>query len=93
MTACPARNVCWMSHNDYIEQQAPGFQIVAHTPNCPVAAAQDTARGLYCVQFHPEVLHTENGTQILHNFVYKVCRLQRQLEDGLLCRKFCPQPA
>ena len=69
----PARNVCWMSHNDYIEQQAPGFQIVAHTPNCPVAAAQDTARGLYCVQFHPEVLHTENGTRILHNFVYKVC--------------------
>lgn len=69
----PAQNVCWMSHNDYIETAAPGFQIVAHTPNCPVAAAQDAARGLYCVQFHPEVLHTENGTQILHNFVYKVC--------------------
>ena len=69
----PDQNVCWMSHNDYIEQAAPGFQVVAHTPNCPVAAAQDPARGLYCVQFHPEVLHTENGTQILHNFVYKVC--------------------
>ena len=69
----PEQNVCWMSHNDYIETAAPGFQIVAHTPNCPVAAAQDKARGLYCVQFHPEVLHTENGTQILHNFVYRVC--------------------
>lgn len=69
----PNQNVCWMSHNDYIEQAAPGFDIIAHTPNCPVAAAQDTARGLYCVQFHPEVLHTENGTKILHNFVYKVC--------------------
>ena len=69
----PEQNVCWMSHNDYIETAAPGFQIVAHTPNCPVAAAQDAARGLYCVQFHPEVLHTENGTKILHNFVYKVC--------------------
>ena len=69
----PAQNVCWMSHNDYIEQAAPGFEIVAHTPNCPVAAAQDKARGLYAVQFHPEVLHTENGTKILHNFVYKVC--------------------
>ena len=61
----PAQNVCWMSHNDYIEQAAPGFEIVAHTPNCPVAAAQDKARGLYAVQFHPEVLHTENGTKIL----------------------------
>ena len=70
----PAQNVCWMSHNDYIEQAAPGFEIVAHTPNCPVAAAQDKARGLYAVQFHPEVLHTENGTKILHNFVYNVCR-------------------
>ena len=55
----PNQNVCWMSHNDYIEQAAPGFDIIAHTPNCPVAAAQDAARGLYCVQFHPEVLHTE----------------------------------
>ena len=69
----PAQNVCWMSHNDYIEQAAPGFEIVAHTPNCPVGAAQDKARGLYAVQFHPEVLHTENGTKILHNFVYNVC--------------------
>mgnify|MGYP002617329774 CR=1 FL=1 len=67
------KTICWMSHNDYIEQAAPGFEIIAHTPNCPVAAAQDKARGLYAVQFHPEVLHTENGTKILHNFVYKVC--------------------
>ena len=69
----PAQNICWMSHNDYIEQAAPGFEIIAHTPNCPVAAVQDKARGLYAVQFHPEVLHTENGTRILHNFVYNVC--------------------
>ena len=69
----PEKNVCWMSHNDYIEQAAPGFEVTASTPNCPVAAAQDTARGLYCVQFHPEVMHTENGVQMLHNFVYQVC--------------------
>ena len=80
----PDKNVCWMSHNDYIETAAPGFEIVAHTPNCPVAAAQDKPRGLYCVQFHPEVLHTENGTQILHNFVYNVCGCAGDLEDGLL---------
>jgi len=62
-----------MSHNDYIETAAPGFKIVASTPNCPVAAAEDEARKLYCVQFHPEVLHTENGTKMLSNFVYNVC--------------------
>ena len=67
------KTICWMSHNDYIEQAAPDFRITAHTVNCPVAAAQDKVRGLYAVQFHPEVLHTENGTKILHNFVYKVC--------------------
>ena len=62
-----------MSHNDYIETAAPGFKITAHTPNCPVAAAEDASRGLYCVQFHPEVLHTDNGTKMLSNFVYNVC--------------------
>lgn len=69
----PKQNICWMSHNDYIENAAPGFEIIAHTPNCPVAAAQDKECGLYCVQFHPEVLHTDNGTKILSNFVYNVC--------------------
>ena len=67
------KTICWMSHNDYIETAAPGFKIVASTPNCPVAAAEDEARKLYCVQFHPEVLHTENGTKMLSNFVYNVC--------------------
>ena len=69
----PDQNVCWMSHNDYIEKLAPGFKIVAHTTACPVAAAEDAERKLYAVQFHPEVLHTDNGTKILSNFVYNVC--------------------
>jgi GMP synthase (glutamine-hydrolysing) len=65
--------ICWMSHNDYIAQTAPGFTVTAHTDNCPVAAAQDAARGLYALQFHPEVLHTAEGKKMLHNFVYGVC--------------------
>ena len=67
------RTVCWMSHNDYIAQAAPGFVISAHTPNCPVAAAECAERGLYAVQFHPEVLHTKEGKTMLSNFVYGVC--------------------
>ena len=65
--------ICWMSHNDYIETPAPGFDITAHTDSCPVAAAEDAARGLYLVQFHPEVLHTQQGALMLSNFVHNVC--------------------
>ena len=68
-----ADTVCWMSHNDYIEAPAPGFAVSAHTESCPVAAAEDAARGLYLVQFHPEVLHTQQGARMLSNFVYNVC--------------------
>ena len=69
----PAKNICWMSHNDTIFEAAPGFRVTASTPECPVAASEDAARKLYNVQFHPEVLHTENGVKMLSNFVYKVC--------------------
>lgn len=65
--------VCWMSHTDYIEQAPSGFKVTAHTPVCPVAAMEDSANKLYAVQFHPEVLHTQEGTQMLSNFVYKIC--------------------
>lgn len=65
--------ICWMSHFDYISQVAPGFKVVAHTADCPVAAAENTEHDLYAIQFHPEVLHTKEGTKMLSNFVYKVC--------------------
>lgn len=65
--------ICWMSHFDYIAQTAPGFDITAHTADCPVAAAEDKERRLYAIQFHPEVLHTQEGTKMISNFVYRVC--------------------
>ena len=67
------QTVCWMSHFDYIAKEAPGFEITAHTADCPVAAAERAADKLYAVQFHPEVLHTQEGTKILHNFVRGIC--------------------
>lgn len=67
------KTVCWMSHNDYISRIAPGFRISAHTADCPVAAAENPEKNLYAIQFHPEVLHTVEGTKMLSNFVYKVC--------------------
>ena len=65
--------VCWMSHFDYISKLAPGFKSVAHTVNCPVAAAEDQSRKLYAIQFHPEVLHTPEGSKMLYNFVRNIC--------------------
>lgn len=65
--------VCWMSHNDFVETAAPGFTVTATTANCPVAAAEWPEKGLYAVQFHPEVLHTQEGSRMLANFVHGVC--------------------
>lgn len=67
------KSVCWMSHFDYISKLAPGFKSVAHTDNCPVAAAENTEKNLYAIQFHPEVLHTQEGTKMLENFVKGIC--------------------
>ncbi len=65
--------ICWMSHFDYISKAAPDFRIIAHTADCPVAAAENQAQNLYAIQFHPEVLHTQEGTKMLYNFVRNVC--------------------
>ena len=68
-----ASTTCWMSHFDYIAQVAPGFEITAHTADCPVAAAENAEKKLYAIQFHPEVLHTVRGKEMLYNFVRGVC--------------------
>ena len=65
--------ICWMSHFDYIARVASGFEISAHTADCPVAAAENEAEKLYAIQFHPEVLHTAEGTKMINNFVKNVC--------------------
>lgn len=67
------RSIAWMSHTDYIAQVPDGFQITATTPVCPVAAMEDPARGFYATQFHPEVMHTEEGETILRTFIEDVC--------------------
>ena len=67
--------IVWMSHGDRIERMPPGFRSIAHTSNSPVAAMKrdDHKRRIYCLQFHPEVVHTPEGTKMLRNFVYDIC--------------------
>ena len=62
-----------MSHTDYIEKAPEDFNIVGSTPVCPVAAMECVEKNLYAVQFHPEVMHTKEGTKMLSNFVYNIC--------------------
>lgn len=69
----PEEGVCWMSHTDSVSELPDGFEITAFTADCPVAAMQNTQKRIYAVQFHPEVAHTQNGTLMLKNFLYKAC--------------------
>ncbi|HET7579944.1 MAG TPA: glutamine-hydrolyzing GMP synthase [Bacillales bacterium] len=66
----------WMSHGDLVKAPPEGFKVDATNPSCPVAAMSDPDRKLYGVQFHPEVRHTENGMDMLRNFVFGVCGCQ-----------------
>ncbi|MBO4870278.1 MAG: glutamine-hydrolyzing GMP synthase [Clostridia bacterium] len=69
----PSQSVCWMSHTDYVKAVPDGFDVTAHTDNCPCAAMADVSRRIYGVQFHPEVTHTEYGKTMLHNFLFSIC--------------------
>ncbi len=69
----PHEATTWMSHTDYIEVTPEGFTVTAHTEACPCAAMENREKKLYGMQYHPEVLHTDNGIQMLHNFLYEVC--------------------
>lgn len=70
----PEKSVMWMSHTDYISAAPEGFEIVGTTEDCPCAAMENRKDNIYAVQFHPEVTHSQFGKQVLHNFLYVICR-------------------
>jgi GMP synthase (glutamine-hydrolysing) len=73
----------WMSHGDTVMTAPPEFESLAHTENCPVAAFRHKTKPIYGLQWHPEVIHTENGMRMLQNFIFQVCKAQAnwQMED------------
>jgi GMP synthase (glutamine-hydrolysing) len=73
LAGLPAEQTCWMSHRDTVFEPPPGFTALASSPASPVAALESPARGLYGIQFHPEVVHTPHGTAILKTFLHDIC--------------------
>jgi len=67
-------SITWMSHTDYVEKLAEGFVATASTQSCPTAAFEIEEKGLYGVQFHPEVNHSEEGNKILSNFLFEIAK-------------------
>ena len=73
LAGVPNGSTVWMSHGDHLTQLPNGYEVIAHTENAPIAAVKSTKQEHYGVQFHPEVVHTEHGRQVLENFLYKIC--------------------
>jgi GMP synthase (glutamine-hydrolysing) len=73
----------WMSHGDTVFKMPAKFEVLAHTENCPVAAFRHKEKPIYGLQWHPEVIHTEKGTQMLRNFIFEVCKCEAnwKMED------------
>lgn len=69
----PQESVTWMSHVDYVETIPEGFKTIAHTDNCPHAAIENPEKKFYAMQYHPEVMHTDKGSEMLKNFLFNVC--------------------
>jgi GMP synthase (glutamine-hydrolysing) len=78
LAGLPAEQQCWMSHRDAVFEPPPGFTALASSPGSPVAAVESPDRGLYGIQFHPEVVHTPYGTQILDRFLRQVAGCESQ---------------
>ncbi len=76
------RITVWMNHNDAVLSLPDGFRTLAVTDNCPIAAAADDGRKLYAVQYHPEVCHTESGSELLKNFLFRICGCTGDWEIG-----------
>ena len=77
------KETVWMSHGDTVFALPPEFEVLAHTESCPVAAFRHKQKPIYGLQWHPEVIHTENGARMLRNFIFEVCKCEAnwKMED------------
>ena len=81
------KTIVWMSHGDLVSRLPKGFRRLAGSPTCPEAAVGLPERGLYGVQFHPEVSHTRQGREVLSNFLYRICRMPGDWKPGSIVER------
>ena len=78
----------WMSHGDQVQDLPDDFELVASTATAPIAVMQHESKPIYALQFHPEVTHTEDGQNVLNNYLFKVCKTQKDWKmDDLIAQK------
>ncbi|MEI7767552.1 MAG: glutamine-hydrolyzing GMP synthase [Phycisphaerae bacterium] len=82
LTGIPKETTVWMSHGDQVRELGPEFIPLAATPTCPLAAMKHRTQPFYGVQFHPEVTHTPHGTEIINNFLYRICQAKGTWQMG-----------
>ena len=83
-TGLDKQETVWMSHGDSVKTLAPGFKITASTPDCPIAAVENTERQIYGIQYHPEVTHSVNGLEMMKNFLREAgCTFDWSIESYL----------
>jgi GMP synthase (glutamine-hydrolysing) len=87
----PAQLDVWNSHGDKVTKLPEGFRVLGKTENSPHAVIGDTRRGIYGLQFHPEVAHTPRGKEILENFVHRICGCKSQWTMGSFIERICGQ--
>lgn len=75
-------SICWMSHTLHVSSVPSGYRVSASTPSCPVAAMENEEKGIYALQFHPEVEHTVMGRQIIKNFLFEICKVKGEWNMG-----------
>ncbi|MDD6159593.1 MAG: glutamine-hydrolyzing GMP synthase, partial [Oscillospiraceae bacterium] len=82
----PRQSITWMSHGDYMEKVPEGFELVAHSKACPTVGIANARRGIYGVQFHPEVNHSQYGSDMIRNFLYRICHAAGSWRMGDFCK-------
>ena len=75
------KNIVWMSHSDYVQTKPKNFNVIASSANSKFAILEHKSKKIYTTQFHPEVFHTNNGKKIFYNFLFKICRVQKNWTD------------
>ena len=75
-------SIVWMSHGDYLKSSPEGFEVIAVSDHSPICAMSDENKKIYGLQFHPEVMHTEEGKKIIHNFLFNICGCKGEWTTG-----------